>query len=734
MFPVYVSVGAPKHGERAAAPCQKICDEMKGKEMEQRKRLVLWVAAVLLCGALAGCASAPPQSSSPEPGSEPKNEPASEPEQELRQLTMEDILAMNGGEVRYSTDEEGNITFLAGKFYEGKIENGDDVERALWGMQTLIGADEDTVYQKGAGIQIDSGYTYYTLRQWHGDTEVKNAIVKIVVDPDGEAAAISSSVKPGFDAGTELLISPEEAVQQVRAELAEREPETEFIFYDDSVQKASVPYGNALHNVYIVYTNNPGASVSETDFAYLAHYVSANGDYLYDMPTHQAGAEELQSGGNSLHFFEGKTSTTYTGTVTHADGSQEELTVPVLLDEASGIYYLADPERHIALADFWEFNFGEEANAFLSRSENGGWRDRDLLTFENYRKIYDFYHEMGWASVDGQGTPILILTSACGEDHTPIDNAAYSGLVEGWQLFCASDANEYSAECLDVVGHEYTHGVTWSIQTNLLYQKEPGAVNEALSDIMGNIAEMELGATEDTTWAVGENSGTAIRCMTDPHAFGQPAYIGDVFYMPEPSEPGPLNDQGGVHVHNSVLSTVAPLLEKAGMNLEDQARIWLTAVCAATPETNFVDFYHMFAHAAEICGFEDKLETIDEIFKTCRIVGGEPENSYEMADGCGRLSFSADPSVGDYELAQMAVFTVEEEPRRLCRGWPGKAPLFSLQLPEGEYTLVMTALHKENGEPAAFFYSEDGWTQDEDAGIPVSIRAGEETVWKDFTA
>ena len=702
--------------------------------MKRKKRLALWMAAALLCGALAGCASTPSQSSSPEPETTLENEPASEPEQELKQLSMEDIRNMNGGEVRYSTDEEGNITFLAGKFYNGKIEDGDDVERALWGMQTLIGADEDTVYQKGAAIQIDNGYTYYTLRQWHGDTEVENAIVKIIVDPNGESAAISSSVKPGFDAGTELLVSPEEAVQRVRAELTEREPETEYIFYEDSVQKASVPYDGALHNVYIIYTNNPSASVLETDFAYLAHYVSANGDYLYEMPTHQAGAEELQSGGNSLQFFEGKSSAAYTGTVTHADGSQEELTVPVLLDEASGTYYLADPERHIVLADFWEFNYGEEANAFLSRPENGGWRDRDLLTFENYRKMYDFYQEMGWASVDGLGTPILVLTSACEEDRTPIDNAAYSGLTAGWQIFCASDASEYSAECMDVVGHEYTHGVTWSIQTNLRYQEEPGAVNEALSDIMGNIAEMELGATEDTSWSIGENSGTAIRCMTDPHAYGQPAYIGDVFYMPEPVEPGPLNDQGGVHVHNSILSTVAPLLEKAGMNLEDQARLWLTAICAATPETDFVDFYHMFSHAAEICGFEDHLETIDEIFQTCRIINGGSENSHEMADGCGCLRFSADPSAGDYKFAQLAVFTVEEKPRRLCRGWPGKESLFSLQLPEGEYSLVMTALNKETDEPVVFYYSEDGWTQDADAGIPASIQAGEETVWKDFTA
>jgi len=42
------------------------------------------------------------------------------------------------------------------------------------------------------------------------------------------------------------------------------------------------------------------------------------------------------------------------------------------------------------------------------------------------------------------------------------------------------------------------------MMTSLIYQNETGAINEAMSDIMGNIAEMLLGVTDDTTWLMGK--------------------------------------------------------------------------------------------------------------------------------------------------------------------------------------------------------------------------------------
>ena len=691
--------------------------------MRTRKCLALLMAAVLLCGTLAGSASAASQPSNTSAGSE-----------ELKQLTMEDIRKLNGGDVRCSTDAEGNITFLAGKFYDGKIENGDDVEKALWGMHKLIGADENTVYQKGNGIRIDNGYTYYTLQQWHGEMAVENAIVKIIVDPNGEAAAIASSVKAGIDAGTEMVISPEEAVKRVRAHLAETDPETAYTFYEDRVEKATVSYDGSFYNTYIVYTNNPESSVEETDFPYLAHYVSSVGDYLYDAPTFRIGAGELQSGGSSESFFTGKEALTYTGTVTRADGSKEALTVPVLRDKKAGTYYLADGKRKIAVADYGKFVSDDEAGAFLTSEKNGGWENQDLLTFASYMNMYDFYDDIGWASTDGRGTPVLVLTGMCDGEGNPVDNACYAGAERGWQIFAASDINKYSSDCLDVVGHEYTHGVTTAILTSVLYENETGAINEAMSDIMGNLAEMLLDATDDTTWAIAENCGKPIRSMTDPHAFKQPAFVGDRFFGPETGSPSnDLNDRGGVHVNNSILASIPPLLQKAGMSLDDQARLWLTAICALTPESNYADFYHIFSNAAEISGLGQYQKKIDEIFTNLRIIGANAGKQPSQIKGCGRFSLKADPAAGEYTPGYIAIYDADTM-ERVCRTWGDRNHQLSGFVPEGNYYFEFRALHNEDGAKADFVYSKNGWSLDEEAKIPVSIKDGKTVALKDFTA
>ena len=39
-------------------------------------------------------------------------------------------------------------------------------------------------------------------------------------------------------------------------------------------------------------------------------------------------------------------------------------------------------------------------------------------------------------------------------------------------------------KCLDVIGHELTHGVT-QYEAALNYQDQPGALNESMSDVFG---------------------------------------------------------------------------------------------------------------------------------------------------------------------------------------------------------------------------------------------------------
>ena len=47
---------------------------------------------------------------------------------------------------------------------------------------------------------------------------------------------------------------------------------------------------------------------------------------------------------------------------------------------------------------------------------------------------------------------------------------------------------DYFSGALDIVGHELSHGVT-AYTSGLIYQNEPGALNESFSDMMGTSIE-----------------------------------------------------------------------------------------------------------------------------------------------------------------------------------------------------------------------------------------------------
>lgn len=77
---------------------------------------------------------------------------------------------------------------------------------------------------------------------------------------------------------------------------------------------------------------------------------------------------------------------------------------------------------------------------------------------------------------------------------------------------------------LDVAGHEMTHGVTESV-AGLVYTKQSGGINEAMSDIFGTMVEFyaaEHGASTTADYLVGEDiftpgtPGDALRYMNDP--------------------------------------------------------------------------------------------------------------------------------------------------------------------------------------------------------------------------
>jgi len=157
---------------------------------------------------------------------------------------------------------------------------------------------------------------------------------------------------------------------------------------------------------------------------------------------------------------------------------------------------------------------------------------------------------------DGAGVALRSSTRVCvAGAPCPYPNAFWDGaqMVYG--------AGFAGAE--DVVGHEMTHGVTQHT-SNLAYVYQSGAINESMSDVLGELIDQADGVdAPDTTdaWLLGEDlPGGAGRSLSDPPAFGQP----DRMTSPRYQAADIFTDNGGVHTNSGVGNKAGYLVAHGG--------------------------------------------------------------------------------------------------------------------------------------------------------------------------
>jgi Zn-dependent metalloprotease len=134
---------------------------------------------------------------------------------------------------------------------------------------------------------------------------------------------------------------------------------------------------------------------------------------------------------------------------------------------------------------------------------------------------YNFYHNVhGRDSYDNAGATLVQTVRYCPDAiDCPLANAFWNGtqMVYG-ENYASGD---------DIVAHELTHAVT-EHESGLFYWMQSGAINEALSDIWGEIVDLGYtnGQDNDTAgvrWQIGEDLPIgAIRNMNNPGPFGDP--------------------------------------------------------------------------------------------------------------------------------------------------------------------------------------------------------------------
>lgn len=145
------------------------------------------------------------------------------------------------------------------------------------------------------------------------------------------------------------------------------------------------------------------------------------------------------------------------------------------------------------------------------------------------------------------------------------DNAFFDG---NQLVFGDGDGSDFSplSGGLDVVAHEFTHGVTYHT-AKLGMEGQNGALNEALSDIFGCFVAGD--------WKMGEavyhpgGRARALRDIADPHASDNPASMSEYVQTTD--------DNGGVHVNSTIVSHAAYLMTRR-LPLATVEKIWYRAL------------------------------------------------------------------------------------------------------------------------------------------------------------
>ena len=524
----------------------------------------------------------------------------------------------------------GRVTLIDGACVETPIDSFESADKVVLSVLDQLGGNERTDLEPWRELTDAFGNRYFVFQQMFENTTVLGGAVKVITDGNGRMLGLTSSIVTELPEARQAEGVTAAEAEQIVLDHARETRQQALALQEGLTDRMILPVALSVdveaeddegsRYVWAVYTDNPDSSLQHaSDLPYLAHYVTLTGEYLYSLPTIIPGDEASTSGFDASYVFEFMEPADYTGYVDISTGEEMEISVTVMRDRRTGMYYLGNLERRIVVGDCWEFLYNGGRVVLESSPDNLEWDQVGLLTFYNYCRAYDYYKEIGWIGGDGLGTPILVLNNYCDMDHKPVNNAAYVGNYLGWQLFLASQANDYS-QCLDVLAHEYTHCVTGSVMTYNAYMNDYGAINEAISDIQGNTCQLLMAGAEATPWVLGDRSLESVRSMSEPHSFRQPEFTWDIYYTPNALTPTVLNDLGGVHTNSSLLNSLAwRLYEKGGMTLEEGRAFWFTVDCAMVPGTDYPQLAELLPWALRATGLDQYETELQRSLDTIRL-------------------------------------------------------------------------------------------------------------------
>ncbi|TPV47360.1 M4 family metallopeptidase [Bacillus dicomae] len=405
------------------------------------------------------------------------------------------------------------------------------------------------------------GTTLVRMQQIYEGKEVYGHQLTAHVDKKGIIKSVSGNSAQNLanaNLKNSINLSKEEAKQYIYTKYGNdikfiSEPEVkEVIFVDEN-------HGQATNAYQVTFTAAAPNYISGT-YLVDAH----SGDMLKNM-VQESGLKVSEEHVESLKESKTSNSISLTGT------GKDDLGITRLLgisEQSNGKYALADYTRGQGIetydVNYRDINFEEKYYpGILATSTSTTFNDPKAVSAHFLAtKVYDFYKDKYKRnSFDNKGKKVVSVVHAwhSGETDDPKNwGNAFSANINNVSMLIYGDP---MVRAFDIAGHEFTHAVT-SSESNLEFFGESGAINEALSDIMGTAIEKYINNGE-FNWTIGEQSGSVLRNMKNPSLV---KFFDGVPYPDDYSKFSDLNgeDNEGVHFNSSIINKVAYLIAQGG--------------------------------------------------------------------------------------------------------------------------------------------------------------------------
>jgi bacillolysin len=222
----------------------------------------------------------------------------------------------------------------------------------------------------------------------------------------------------------------------------------------------------------------------------------------------------------------------------------------------------------------WYFYLYSDANlSFDSDNVWTFWSQNPVVDgHDNAAWTYDYYYAVhGRHGFNNADATIRVMVNF---DISGVNNAFYDGYDRSLNFYDGDGTTyTYFTAGLDVVAHEYSHGVT-DATSQLIYNKYSGALNEAFSDIMGACVEFYWQPAGTgflhADWLCGEDTLKTFNVSKVFRRLDKPYLLKAWGSFPYPDHwtqryTGS-NDLGGVHVNATIATHWFYLLSEGGTN------------------------------------------------------------------------------------------------------------------------------------------------------------------------